>query len=63
VARRRAKLLAVLPQDRRGWLEPNTDAALLVDKATLGGNPPDDILGPQYPRHPDTTLRRSPARS
>jgi len=55
-------LLSVLPHDRCGRREPNTDAAALVDKGTLGGDPPDDILGGQYPRHPATALRRSPAR-
>jgi hypothetical protein len=37
----------------------NIDGAALVDESTLGGNPPDEILGGQYRRHPATTLRRS----
>jgi hypothetical protein len=34
-----------------------------IEQFTLGGNPPDDILGGQYRRHPATTLRRSRFRS
>jgi hypothetical protein len=51
-------LASVLPHDRGGRLQPNTDGAALVDKGTLGGNAPHDILGRQYRRHPATTLRR-----
>jgi hypothetical protein len=48
---RPAKLLAVLPHDRGCRLQPNSDAATLVDIGTLGGNAPDDILGGQYRSH------------
>jgi len=51
-------LAPVLPHDHGGRFEPNTDGAVLIDKGTLGGNAPDDILGGQYRRHPATTLRR-----
>jgi hypothetical protein len=44
-------LLSVLPHDRRGWFEPNADAAAFVDICALGGNAPDDILGGQYRCH------------
>jgi hypothetical protein len=37
-------LIAVLPHDRSRRLQPNADAAALIDKGTLGGNPPDDIF-------------------
>ena len=47
--------------DRGGRFQPNTDGAALIDKDTLGGNAPDDILGGQYRRHPVTTLRRPAA--
>jgi len=53
-------LLPILPHDRGGRFEPNTDSAALVDKGTLGGDAADDILGGQYRRHPATTLRRRP---
>ena len=55
---RRPELAPVLPHDRGGRFEPNTDGAALIDKGTLGGNAPDDILGGQYRCHPNTTLRR-----
>lgn len=61
--RRPAELLAVLVHDRGSGFQANTDGAALVDKGTLGGYPPDDILGGQYCRHPATTLRRSRVRS
>jgi len=50
-------LVSVLPHDRGGRFEPNADGAALIDKDTLGGNAPDDILGGQYRRHPATTFR------
>jgi hypothetical protein len=50
-------LVSVLPHDRSGRFEPNADGAALIDKGTLGGNAPDDILGGQYRRHPATTFR------
>jgi hypothetical protein len=50
-------LLSVLPYNCAGRLKANADGAALVDKGTLGGNPPYDILGGQYRRHPATTLR------
>jgi hypothetical protein len=51
-------LVSVLPHDCCGWFQPNTDGATLIDKGTLGGNAPNDILGGQYRRHSATTLRR-----
>jgi hypothetical protein len=39
-----------------GRFEPNADGAALIDKDTLDGNAPDDILGGQYRRHPATTI-------
>jgi hypothetical protein len=50
-------LLAILAHDRVRF-QANADGAALVDKGTLGGYPPDDILGGQYRRHSATTLRR-----
>jgi hypothetical protein len=41
----RLELLSIPPHDRGRWLEPDADAASLVDIGTLGGNAPDDILG------------------
>jgi len=38
-------LLSVPPYDRGRRLQPNADAATLVDVGALGGNAPDDILG------------------
>jgi hypothetical protein len=35
---------SVLSHDRGGRFEPNAHGAALVDKDTLGGNAPDDIL-------------------
>jgi hypothetical protein len=54
---RRAELVSILPHDRGGRFEPNSDGAALIDKDTLGGNAPDDILRGQYRRHPATTFR------
>jgi len=56
--RRPAELLPILPHDRRRRLQPNTDAATLVDIGALGGNAPDDILGGQYRCHRATLTRR-----
>jgi hypothetical protein len=53
----RAEPVSILPHDRRGRLQPNTYGAALIDKGTLGGDAPDDILGGQYRRHPPTTFR------
>jgi hypothetical protein len=53
-------LLAVLPHDRSGRSKPNADGATLVDEGTLSGNPPDNVLGSQYRRHPATTSKRAP---
>jgi len=44
-------LASVLPHDRCCRFEPNADGAAIIDKGTLGGNAPDDILGGQYRRH------------
>ena len=41
----RPELLSIPPHDRGRRLEPDADAATLVDIGTLGGNAPDDILG------------------
>jgi len=41
---RRPELTSVLPHDRGDRFEPNADGAALIDKGTLGGNAPDDIL-------------------
>jgi hypothetical protein len=38
-------LASVLPHDRGGRFQPNTYGAALIDKDTLGGDAPDDILG------------------
>ena len=38
-------MLSIPPYDRGRRLEPDADAATLVDIGTLGGNAPDDILG------------------
>jgi hypothetical protein len=56
-------LFSVLPYYCGGRLKPNADGAALVDKGTLGGNPPDDILGAQYRHHPAATLRHRRDRS
>jgi hypothetical protein len=40
-----AELLAVFAHDRGSGSQANADGAALVDKGTLGGYPPDDILG------------------
>jgi hypothetical protein len=40
-------LLPILPHDRGGRPQPDSDAAALVDKGALGGDAPDDILGGQ----------------
>jgi hypothetical protein len=50
-------LVSELSHDRGGRFESNADGAALIDKGTLGGNAPDDILGGQYRRHPATTFR------
>jgi hypothetical protein len=63
LAPRRAELLPVPPYDRSRRFQTNADGAALVDEGTFGGDPPDDILGGQYRRHPTTTLRRGSARS
>jgi hypothetical protein len=55
-----AELLSVLPHDRCGRLKANADGAALVDKGAFGGNPPDNIFGGQYRRHPATTLKTQP---
>jgi hypothetical protein len=55
---RPAELLAVLPHDRGCRFQPDADAAALVDKGALGGYPPNDIFGSQYPRHFAATLTR-----
>jgi hypothetical protein len=49
-------LPSIQPHDRRRRFQPNADAAALVDKGALGGNPPDDILGGQYRPHSPTTF-------
>src|SRR6516162_8986292 len=41
----RPELLSIPPYDRGRRLEPDADAATLVDIGTLGGNAPDDMLG------------------
>jgi hypothetical protein len=50
-------IVSILPHDRGGRFQPNANGATLIDKSTLGGNSPDDILGGQYRPHPATTLR------
>jgi hypothetical protein len=55
---RHPKLFPELPHDRGCRFQANADSASLVDEGTLGGNPPDDILGGQYRRHSAITLRR-----
>jgi hypothetical protein len=52
-------LLPILAYDRRCGFEADPDGAALVDKRTLGGDPPDDILGCQYRRHRDHLVERS----
>jgi hypothetical protein len=49
-------LVSVLPHNRSGRLQPNTDGAALVDKGTFGGNAPDDFFWGQYRRHATKTL-------
>jgi hypothetical protein len=49
--RRPAELLSVPPHDRGRRLQPNADAATLVDIRTFGGDAPDDIFGGQYRCH------------
>ena len=49
----------LLRHNRGGRFERNTYGAALVDKGTLGGDAPDDILGGQYRRHPATTIWRA----
>jgi hypothetical protein len=44
-------LASILPHDRGGRFQPNTNSAALIDKGTLGGNAPNDIHGGQYRRH------------
>jgi hypothetical protein len=51
-------LLPILAHDRGHRLQPDADAAPLVNKGTLGGNAPDDILGGQYRCHFAATLTR-----
>ena len=45
------ELLPVPPHDRGCQLQPNADAATIIDIGTLGGNAPDNILGGQYRYH------------
>ena len=54
-----------LRRGARNWLPycrtiaaADLSRAVLIDKGTLGGNAPDDILGGQYRRHLATTFRR-----
>jgi hypothetical protein len=44
-------LLSVPPHDRGRRLQPDADAASLIDISALGGNAPDDILSGQYRCH------------
>jgi len=44
-------LFSIVPHDRDRRLQADADAAALINKGALGGNPPDDILGGQYRRH------------
>ena len=44
-------MLPIAPHDRRRRLEPNADAAALVDIGAFRGDVPDDILGGQYRCH------------
>jgi hypothetical protein len=53
-------LLSVLPHDRRGRLQADSDGAAFVNKGALGGNSFDNILGGQYRRHSATTSKRAP---
>jgi hypothetical protein len=54
-----AKLLAILPDDRRGRFDPNADAAPVIDIGTLGGNPPNHVLSRQNCCHDAAILVRS----
>jgi len=45
------ELLAIPAYDRRGWFQPDTDAAALVDIGAFGRNSPDDIFGSHYCGH------------
>ena len=40
-----------MAHDRGCQLQPNADAATVIDIGTLGGNAPDNILGGQYRYH------------
>jgi hypothetical protein len=55
------ELVSVLPHDRGGRFQPNTYGAALIDKGTLGGDAPDDILGGQDRRHLATLAEVAPA--
>ena len=44
-------MLSVLADDGRCGFEADADSAVLIDIDAFGGDPPDDILGCQYPRH------------
>src|SRR5215471_12931194 len=55
------ELLPVLAHDRSRRSNPNADAAPLIDECTFSRDPPHDILGCQYERHPLTTFTPTPA--
>ena len=57
-----AKLLPILPHDRRSRFEPNADPASVVDIGAFGGDAPDDVLGGQYQCHLAATLTGQPFR-
>ena len=60
LAPRCPELLPVPPYDRSGRLQTNADGAALIDEGTFGDDPPDDILGGQYRRHPTITRDAAP---
>jgi hypothetical protein len=55
------ELFPVLAHDHSRRSNPNADAAPLIDECTFSRDPPHDILGCQYERHPLTTFTPTPA--
>jgi hypothetical protein len=54
-----AKLLAILPHDRRSRFQPNADTAPVIDIGAFSSNPPDDFLSRQNRCHDAAILVRS----